>query len=300
MQVALMNAETYYRPPSEAESFIVRVMYGCPHNKCTFCNLFKDVPCKVIPLDEVLNGIDADVKAIGPSHLHLVESMYLEGGDPIAVSTPHLLEVMRYAKKRFPKLERFTCYSTAKSVLKKDFAELNTLARMGLKRVFVGLESGNDTILKLTQKGCTSNDLALAASVLAHSGIEMDVSMMLGIGGQAMSQEHALKTAILINKIRPACIRVRTFIPKIGTDLGDAVSRQSFALLSPHETLRELRLLVSQIEIKTQLLSEHWSNYVIFSAGLPGAKKKVLAYIDEHLELPEESFRQITPTDEKS
>lgn len=295
-----MNAEVYYRPPSEAESFIIRVMYGCPHNKCTFCNLFRDVPCKILPLQEVLDGIDADVKAIGEKHLHLVQSMYFEGGDPVVIKAEQLCAIMEHAKKSFPQLARFSCYSTASSVLRKKDAELRALADAGLQRVFVGLESGSDAILSYTHKGCTADDLARAGRMLSDAGIEMDVSMMLGIGGKSLSREHALKTAALINEIAPVCVRIRTYTPKKGTELGDEFAAGKFALPGPHGILHELRLLVENIDAKTHLLSEHWSNHLQFSAGMPEAKSETLRYIDEHLRIPEESFREITLTEEKS
>lgn len=296
----MAQEEVYYRPPSEADSFIIRVMHGCPHNACTFCNLFKDVPCKVLPLEEVLAGIEQDAANVGPKYLHMVTSMYLEGGDPLAIKSEYLLAVMRHARKFFPALERFACYATARFTIRKTQDELDALAQAGLRRVFVGLESGSEDLLKSLRKGCTPEELIRAGVMLGKAGIEMDVSMMLGIGGLERSREHALATAGLLNAICPVCVRIRTFTVKNDTELGDDYLNGRFVLMGPHDILREQRLMVETITGTMHLLSEHWTNFIHFSAVMPQAKQKLLEHIDKHLAIPEEHFRQPGITDEKS
>lgn len=287
-----MAKEVYYRPPSEADSFIVRVMKGCPHNKCTFCNMFKDVACEALPVEEVIAGMEQDARELGPEHIGLVESMYLEGGDPLALKTENLLTIMGNAKRLFPKLTRFACYATARYTARKSQAELDALAEAGLTRVFVGLESGSDAILEATRKGCMTSDILNVGLKLARARIELDVSMMLGIGGVEYSSEHAEMTAHVINVIQPHCVRVRTFIPKKGTELGNAWLAGEFHLPGPHETLAELWHMVSRLTARTRLLSEHWTNYIHFDAPMPQAKEALLDFIEQQVARPETDFRK--------
>lgn len=288
-----MTQQMYYRPPSEEESFIVPVMRGCSHNKCAFCNTYRGIVCKALPLEEIVATMEADAAELGPERLDLVQSVYLEGGDPMFLKTERLLAIMREAKRVFPRVNRFACYATARQTVKKSAEELRALAEAGLRRVFVGLESGSDAVLERTNKGCDSSDILEAGKKLASAGIELDVSMMLGIGGREDSQEHATATARLINALAPQCIRILTFSPKRDTEMGDDYLAGKFALMSPHETIRELKHLISQIDAPTQLVSDHWTNFVLFKAAMPAAKDALLAYIDKHLELPETSFRQV-------
>ncbi len=289
------QAEYYQRPPSEAESFIIRVMEGCPHNKCTFCDAYKSVPCRVLPMAQVLAGIKQDAEDLGPAFLPMVNSMYLEGGDPLAIDANHLMTIMAYAASVFPKLQRFACYATAHAVIGKSEQELSYLSVVGLRRVFVGLESGSDIILQRTNKGCSSADLALAGEMLAKAGIEMDVSMMLGIGGVELSNEHADKTAQLLNAIAPACVRIRTFTPRPGTELGNEWQAGAFHLPDSHAILRELYRMTEQIRSPMQLLSEHWTNYTHFNASMPEDKERLLGQIEHCLTLPKESLRAVQP-----
>lgn len=283
----------YYRPPSEEESFLVRVMEGCPHNKCTFCGMYRGVKCRVLPLEEVLQGIEKDANELGPKFLPLLTSLYLEGGDPMALPMPMLRAIITHAKNFFPSLKRIASYATAKSVIRKSASELQELATLGLKRVHMGLESGSDDILQRTNKGCNREDIWQAADLLHEVGIENDVSMMLGIGGKEFSKEHALETASLINMISPACIRIRTFIPITETPMASDILQGLFVLMEPHAVLAELHLLVKNITAKTELLSEHYSNFITFSAQMPEGKQKLLQLIEQAMMQPRESFRPI-------
>ena len=295
----MAQTEIFFRPPSEAESFIVRVMHGCPHNACTFCSMFKDIPCKVLPLEEVLDSLETDARYLGPRFIPKVQSMYLEGGDPLAIGSKHLLSVMNHARRLYPGLDRFACYATARFTIKKKPAELSVLAKAGLRRVYVGLESGLDTILESAKKGCTSADLMLAGKMLADAGIEMDVSILLGIGGKRYSSAHALMTAQLLDALEPDCVRIRTFVPKAGTELGADYLQGNFVLMGPHEILQELYQMVEHMHGKTRLLSEHWTDFIFFDAQMPLGKAPLLALIQQHLELPESSFRAVGLADSK-
>ena len=286
-----MAQETYFRPPSEADSFIIRVMHGCPHNKCAFCNLFKGVPYRPLPLEEVLVGLDQDALELGERLGAMVTSIYLEGGDPLALRTETLLRIMSHAKTRFPNLTRFACYATARSVVSKMQDELNALGEAGLQRVFVGLESGCDALLERDHKGCTAADLRRAGVLLAAARIELDVSLMLGLGGPELSSRHALETAALLNDLAPACVRIRTLVPKEGTELGREFAEGGFALMDPYAILRELRLMVSQLHAPMLLRSEHWSDYIHFEAQIPEAREALLELIAKNLKLPEARFR---------
>lgn len=281
----------YYRPPSEADSFLVQVMKGCPHNKCTFCGMFKKQKCQVIPTSEVLKGMERDAEDIGPELLKMFTSLYLEGGDPFVLQTRHLLSILNHAHKCFPALQRVTCYATAHFICCKAQNELNDLAKAGLTRVYVGMESGNDAILRNTNKGCTRADLLRVGQMLHKAGIENDVSIMLGIGGKDLSVSHALDTGTLISALEPACVRIRTFLPIEDTPMGDAYRAGSFLLPEPHEILRELELIVRQLTGRTTLLSEHWTNFLTFMAEIPKDKERLLRFIKEALRQPRDAFR---------
>lgn len=288
----MQQDDIYFRPPSEADSFIVRVMQGCSHNKCTFCNMFKGIPFSILPLEEIFEGMEKDAASLGTRFLPLVKSLYLEGGDPLCLPTQALLAILERAALCFPSLRRVVCYATARSIIRKPPDDFVRLGRAGLRCVFMGLESGSDSILADTRKGCTRADLLRANDYLLRAGIENDVSIMLGIGGERLSERHAVDTAALLNAMRPVCVRIRTFVPNEGTPLGEEYAQGRFTLLEPHAVLRELRLMVEYLQSPMRLLSEHWSDFIMFDARMPDEKEALLAMIDKALQLPRGAFRQ--------
>ena len=288
--------DKYFRPPSEADSFIIRVMRGCSYNACAFCGMFKDVPLQVLPLEEVLRGMEADAREMG-QFLPLITSLYLEGGDPLALPAPHLLRIMEHARQCFPALSRIACYASARSIMGKTTEDLALLAQAGLRRVFVGLESGSDAVLARIHKGCSRSDLLRASQKLDLAAIENDVSLMLGIGGPELSRRHALETADLLNAINPVCVRIRTFVPTANSPMGEDYRQGRFVLMEPHDVLNELRLMIEHITGSMQVLSEHWSNFVAFDKTLPQDREALLAIIDNVLLMPRESFRPIGLTE---
>ena len=288
----MQEQEQYFRPPAEEESFIIRVMHGCSHNRCTFCNMYKGIPLDVFPLDEVLRGIDRDAAELGGAYAPLVTSLYLDGGDPLCLATGHLLAVIGRARARFPNLRRVACYATARSINRKNEAELAELAVAGLACVYVGLESGLDAILAATCKGATRADMLRSADLARAAGIDFDVSIMLGMGGPELSNLHADSTASLLCAIRPVCVRIRTLVPNTETPLGDDYLAGRFTLMDPYAVLREQRRMVERITAPMRLLSEHWSNFIRFDAALPGDRDALLALLDEALERPREAFRE--------
>lgn len=290
-RISMDKQQVFHRPPAEADSFIIKVMEGCPHNKCTFCGSFRGIQSRPLPLDEVLSGIENDARGLGPRLVPLVTGLYLEGGDPIALPAPRLTRIISHAKRFFPGIRHIACYSTVAQIKKKNAEELAVLAAVGLKRVYVGVESGCNEILRAVQKGCTAEDMVLAADKLRAAGIENDVSIIIGLGGPELSERHAVDTGEVLNATRPYCVRVRTYVPYFNTSMGEDYMAGRFRLLDAHEALREMRLLVRTIREKTFLLGEHWSNFMTFGVQMPEGKEKLIEKIDELLQRPLDFFR---------
>ena len=138
-----------YRPPSEADSLLVQATVGCPHNKCTFCMVYKKgPPFRVRPVAE----IKKDLQKASTSYGARVRSLFFPAGNTIAMPTEALSEVCRYSKALFPALERITVYGSSKYIHQKGPGDLSRLRAAGLNRIHVGLESGDDAVLRSVKK----------------------------------------------------------------------------------------------------------------------------------------------------
>lgn len=139
-----------YRPPGEWKSYLLQVTVGCSHNACTFCGMYKDKRYRVRPLEEIFEDIAMAKAACGD-----VSRVFLCDGDAVAMDTADLLAVLKKLYETFPSLERVNAYAGPVSTLAKTGEELRALRKAGLARLYLGVESGSDAVLKAVRKGWT-------------------------------------------------------------------------------------------------------------------------------------------------
>lgn len=277
-----------YRPPSEAHSLLIQATVGCPHNRCTFCMVYKDgVPFKVRPVEDVKADLQEARRVYGAG----IETLFLPAGNTIAMPTDALCEICRYAREVFPALQRITVYGSSPYIHKKGPAGLKKLAAAGLSRIHVGLETGDDVILKRIQKGTRSAEQITAGRWVMAAGIQLSVYVILGIGGKERTVSHAAQTAMVLNAINPDFIRLRTFVPKVNTPMLEDVQAGAFTMLGPHEILQETETLIKELGVTSQLTSDHYTNYINLNGRLPDDKQALLQQLEIAMRRSEESFR---------
>ena len=267
---------------------MIQATVGCPHNKCTFCMVYKKGPrFKVRDVAEIKKDIIEALKIYGQK----IRTLFLPAGNTIAMKTHDLCQVLDFAKKVFPGMEKITVYGSSQYIHQKGPQGLKRLADAGLSRIHVGLESGDDVILKRIKKGTFSQEQIEAGKWVMDAGIELSLYVILGIGGKNRTISHARETAKVLNRIEPDFIRLRTFVPKINTPLLEEIQNQSFTMLSPHEVLDETARLIKNIQVSSYLTSDHYTNYINLEGRLPEAKNRVLDEIHAALKRDEKSFR---------
>jgi radical SAM superfamily enzyme YgiQ (UPF0313 family) len=277
-----------YRPPSEADSLLIQATVGCPHNKCTFCMVYKKGPLyRIRPVKEIREDIDEAADRFGET----VKSLFFPAGNSIAMPARDLAAICRYSKAKFQVLQRITVYGSSRYIAKKGSAGLVTLAEAGLSRIHVGLESGDDVILRRVKKGTNASEQIKAGQMVKQAGMELSVYVILGLGGAGRSEIHALKTAEAINEIEPDFVRLRTLVPKINTLLLHQIKKGRFQLLTPHQVLKETRRLVENLHCRTILTSDHYTNYLDLSGNLPEDKDRLVGEIDLALNWDPGRFR---------
>lgn len=276
-----------YRPPSEASSLIIQATIGCPHNKCTFCAMYKDKAFRIRSVEE----IKTDLRHAEAQYGSTVDSVFFADGNTILMRTEQLEDIFGYTQQLFPANKRITLYGSTQFINLKTEVEFERLKKAGLSRIHCGIESGDDITLTRIAKGADAAAVITAGKKVRAAGIELSEYIMIGIGGRERSREHALASARVLNEINPEFIRLRTFIPMEGTMLYDQWASGKFGLLNPHEALRETELLILNLQTTSLLYSDHASNYAYVNGRLPIDKQAMLDTIYKLLTLPEESFR---------
>jgi radical SAM superfamily enzyme YgiQ (UPF0313 family) len=268
-----------YRPPSEAYSLLLRVTRGCPWNKCLFCSMYKDIPFERRPIEEIKEDIEQAAQLYGES----ARSAFIGDSNSLVVKTEHFCEVLHSLYASFPYLERVTSYARAKTIAKKDLGELRQLRKAGLVRLHVGLETGDAETLRFIKKGATPEEMIEAGLRAKEAGFELSLYILLGIGGMQRWKEHADGTATVLNKIDPHFIRVRSLVPQPGSLLYDMTGKGEFTLPTPDLILKEEKRIIEGLDVTSEFLSDHISNYLPLNGQMPSDKAALIRSLDREL-----------------
>jgi radical SAM superfamily enzyme YgiQ (UPF0313 family) len=276
--------EPVFRPPSEAESLILPVTDGCSWNQCTFCEMYT-APQKAFRArgeDEVIDSIRRVAALYGDQ----VRRVFLADGDALVLPTRRLLAILEAIRTYLPAVRRISSYCLPRNLRKKSVADMQALAAAGLRMVYVGAESGDDTVLARVNKGETFDTTREALDKLGEAGITRSVMILNGLGGPVFSAQHAEASARLANVTQPEYLA--TLVVSFPT--GEARFRAGFPEWEPLDLnglLQEMEALLSQLDLKrTVFRSDHASNWLVLKGTLGADKARLLAQVRGALEAP--------------
>lgn len=273
------------RPPSEAYSMIVQVTVGCSHNRCTFCGTYKGQRFYVKDIDQVKRDIDE-------ASSYRYRRVFLTDGDVLILPNDMLLEILSYIHEKNPRTERIGVYGNTKAILKKTVSELKKLRDAGLGIVYQGIESGNEEVLRTVKKGALPHQQREAAQRVKEAGILLSQTVLLGIGGIAMSIPHAIDTGKHLGDMSPDYASALTVMLLPNTELYREYRAGRFQIPDKFGLLRELKLIVEHMEVRNRCLftSNHASNYLPIRAQLPEEKNRVLKLLEQVIDSGDEDL----------
>lgn len=268
---------TTYRPPPEADTPLLQVTVGCAHNRCTFCDMYRDVTFRRIPMDQ----IEADLKelrGIFPKS----ERIFLVNGDAFVLKTSALKEITEKINRIFSKCRTISMYASIRDIKAKSDHELIELRNLGINDLYVGVESGWDEVLEHINKGHSVAEATQQLDRLNRAGINHIANLMLGVAGIGNGLENAHLTAEFLNQTRPNLIWVGTLAVFEGTELHTEMAQGTFIPATELEILEEEKALINAIELdNVRFYGVHPTNTVRISGRLPQDKQRMIATIDE-------------------
>jgi radical SAM superfamily enzyme YgiQ (UPF0313 family) len=267
-----------YRPPSEANSLIVQATVGCSHNKCTFCPSYKAKTFRIKTWDEIKEDLDE-----GAQHAGMIEKVFLADGDALIMPQRTLLAILDYINEKLYRVRRIGIYANAKGILKKGLENLAELREHGLGIIYLGVESGDQIVLDRVRKGTTVEKLIQAGRMARDAGIQLSVTVLLGIGGRDRSREHGIATGHILTAMDPEYVGALSVMVVPGTPLHDQMEKGEFELPTPFEMIEELGLMFAHTDMHGLFFSNHASNYLPVKAYLPEDKDETLKRIREVL-----------------
>ena len=278
---------TVFRPPSEANSLILQVTIGCSYNRCTFCDTYGDKEFRIKSFED----LKRDVELVLPYYKN-ANKIFLADGNALMLSTEQLAQTLEYLYEQFPNLERIGVYGGPGDILNKPVDDLKLLREKGLGIIYLGLESGSDKILKRVKKGALSKHMIKCAKKVKSSGILLSAIIILGLGGQELTDVHGRETGRVLSEMDPDYIGALTLMLLPGTPLYEEEQEGKFKLLSPSEIYPELRAIVDGLNLTNCIFRvNHASNYVPIRGTLPQDKNKILKTINQIIATGTEDFK---------
>lgn len=276
------------RPPSEAGSLILQVTYGCTHNRCTFCPTYLGTRFGVRPEKEVMEDI-----GWAGEHFPDTRRVFLTDGNALALSTRKLRTILKALQETLPLLQRVGIYANAGDILRKSQDDLVELRESRLHIVYMGLESGSDKVLEMVKKGYTAGLMVDAVQKLKKAGIRTSVIGLLGLGGQDLSEEHAVLTGKVAASMSPTYFSLLTLIVVLGTELYSEMEQGRFLIPDPMGLVAEQRIFLESTDgiERTIFRSNHASNYIPLAGVLPRDREKLIADIKKGEEMGPSALR---------
>lgn len=280
-----MYHEPLYRPPAEANSLILQITLGCSYNKCSFCSMYETKDFKIKDINKIFDEIDS------LSIYQDTRRVFLADGDALACDTSFLLEVLKYLKKTFPKLQRVASYASPYNLLEKTQEELNNLREHGLSLVYYGIESGNHELLKYINKPMKPSKMVEGLNKATNANMKISATLILGLGGKSLSIQHIDDSAKLVNE----CEHINylsTLQLGVSHTKEDAFFKrfedknQEFIFCSDEDMLEEQKRLISLISPKKPIIfrSNHASNALPLKGTLPKDRDDLLKVLGEAIE----------------
>lgn len=276
-----------FRPPAEANNIIIQVTLGCSYNNCSFCSMYKTKKYEVRNLKDVYKDIDILAKSYPNT-----KKVFLADGDALALETEHLLTLLSYLQKMFPKLKRVSLYASTQNILSKSNDELVKLQKNMLNLIYFGIETGSNLILKKITKGVGQSDIIKSLNLASSAGIKISATVILGIGGVIYSQEHITQTAKIINRTKV------NYLSTLQLGLEEDAKDNFYKHFSDFEPLDDFRILEEQKRFLELLLpinkiifrSNHASNALHLSGVLPKDASRLINELKVALEIGQGAF----------
>ena len=276
-----------WRPPYEANSQLLQVTSGCTWNKCKFCSLYHGTPFRMSPITEIEEDLNV-IRQWQPR----ARRLYLTGANPFALSYNRLMDIAILLRKYLPDLVSFGMFARVTDIAPKSVEELKNLRHMKLDNINIGMETAHDPTLEHMNKGYHASDILEQLSKLEEAGIRYNIVYLNGLGGKGLGMESAIATADVLNKLNPFIVNIvsLTIFPesRLYKELQDGTYIEEPEI----ERLMEVKTLINNLNIKTNILSNHISNTVPITGVLPNDKAMILRELDTAIaEFPEQELK---------
>lgn len=274
--------EPLFRPPREARSLILQVTTGCSWNRCAFCEMYTSKKFRVRPENQVMDEIN-----LAAQYFPDTRKVFLADGNAMVLNTEKILSILKHLSATFPRLTRVSAYAIPKDLENKSADDLKKLRDAGLSLIYVGIETGDDELLRLVNKGETGESVIRNMNRAKEAGIKSSVMIINGLGGESFAQQHAENSARVINAIQPEFLSTLVLSFPFGIEHFKLRFGGDFREQNILGFLVEQHHFISRLELnETIFRSDHASNYLVLKGILNRDKKDLLDKLEKAIEAP--------------
>ncbi len=246
------------RAPMERASFMLPVMVGCSYNGCKFCNLFRHLKYRVLPLEQV----EAELKRVKDCN-GKPRKIFLGDGNAFDLPVEHLLKILEMIHAYFPDVEMINMDATVTGILRKTDEELQILYEKKVRHLYLGIESGLNDVLDFMNKDHTLSEAYEAIERLQKARLIYDAHMMTGVAGKGRGIENAQALAEFFEKTRPAHVVNFSMFMHKEVPLYREVEAGRFVQADEVECMKEEKLLIEQLKKKqVSLLYDGFHDFI--------------------------------------
>jgi hypothetical protein len=220
------EAEAFHRiyrpisilPPDQYLALVLQATEGCSYNRCAFCGFYRDRGFRIKTLAEFKQHLD-DVRTFFGSAINLRKTIFVADANALVIPQRELLPIMDMICNEFaidpPHLDHaalsawraehpihfegiysFVDAFTTRRKTARNYAELSA---RGLRRVYVGLESGDAALLRFLGKPNSPDEVVQLVRQVKAGGVAVGIIILAGAGGEKYAAPHVLQTAEIVN-----------------------------------------------------------------------------------------------------
>lgn len=185
-------------PPDAYLSVVLQATTGCTWNRCAFCSFYQDRPFQKRSPEAFAEHVGRVLALLGRGRL-LRRGIFLADGNALALSEP-LLPLLEVVGRHFPG-EPVLGFLDLFTGLKKEASWWAKLRVLGLRRVYLGLETGHASLLTLLNKPGHPGEALPLVRALKGAGLWVRVILMVGAGGKPYAEAHFRESLRLLAEL---------------------------------------------------------------------------------------------------
>lgn len=255
--------------------------------------MYKEKTFRVRSVDAVISDLE-----LARNYSANVRRIFFADGDAFIRRAEDQLAIAAAVRRIYPECERVSMYASPKSILCKTDNELIALRQAGIALLYMGLESGADSVLADIDKGATAAEIVLAAQRAKRAGFALSLTAILGLAGEEGSNEHALATAHAVNQMQPDYFGLLSLMLEPGCKMYSDYKAGRVKPVRAALALEECRIMLQNMDSPgTVFRANHASNYVnlkgTLNADIPRMLKEIERALGGRAPIKAEEWRRL-------